>query len=73
MGMDELPASIFEPLRSHCLKLEFHDITAPLAKLRMLKDEEEISLLRKARGLCDLGQELVKLRAVRHHRNRAFR
>jgi Xaa-Pro dipeptidase len=57
---DDLPAGIFERLRTACPRVEFHDITSWLARLRMLKDAEEIALLREALGLCDLGQELTK-------------
>lgn len=58
--MDDLPASVFEPLRSSCRGLQFHDLATPLARLRATKDEDEIALIRKALALCDLGQQLVK-------------
>jgi Xaa-Pro aminopeptidase len=60
---EDLPAAIFEPLRSGCPRLEFRDITTDVARLRVIKDEEEIALLREALALCDLGQELVKTHA----------
>lgn len=60
---EDLPAAVFEPLRSGCPQLEFRDITTAVAKLRIIKDEEEILLLREALALCDLGQELVKSHA----------
>jgi Xaa-Pro aminopeptidase len=60
---EDLPAGVFEPLRSGCPRLEFRDITSAVAELRIIKDEEEISLLREALALCDLGQELVKRHA----------
>jgi hypothetical protein len=56
--MDDLPASVFELLRSNCPTLEFHDITAMLTKLRMVKDE-----IREALARCDLGQSLMKRHA----------
>jgi Xaa-Pro aminopeptidase len=56
----DVPAAVFEPLRSGCPQLEFPDVSATLAKIRMVKDEEEISILREALELCDLGQTLVK-------------
>ncbi len=57
---DDLPAGVLEPLRSGSIRLEFQDFAAALAKIRMVKDEEEISILREALDLCDLGQTLVK-------------
>jgi Xaa-Pro aminopeptidase len=65
METDDLPAAVFEPLRSRCPRVEFQDITGTLAKIRMIKDEEEISILREALDLCDLGQALVKRLAQR--------
>ena len=62
---EDLPAGIFERLRSACPQVEFQDITSSLAIQRMAKDDEEIALLREAIGLCDLGQELTKKLARR--------
>ena len=57
---EELPAAIFEALGSRCPQIEFQDIKPALAKIRMIKDEQEISILREALELCDLGQTLIK-------------
>jgi Xaa-Pro aminopeptidase len=62
---DELPAAVFEPLRSRCPQIKFQEIAAALAKIRVIKDEGEISILRDALDLCDLGQALVKRLAQR--------
>ena len=62
---EDLPAGIFERLRSACPQIEFHDITSSLGRLRMVKDDDEIALLREALGLCDLGQEVTKKLARR--------
>ncbi|HEV2175285.1 MAG TPA: aminopeptidase P family N-terminal domain-containing protein, partial [Nitrospira sp.] len=62
---EDLPAGIFECLRSACPQIEFHDITSSLGRLRMVKDDDEIALLREALGLCDLGQEVTKKLARR--------
>jgi Xaa-Pro aminopeptidase len=63
--VDELPASVFEPLRTHYPQIEFQDVSSALAKIRMVKDEEEISILRETLDLCDTGQALVKRLAQR--------
>ncbi len=57
---EDLPAAVLEPLRLGCPRLKFRDITREVAELRLLKDQEEISLLRRALALCDLGQELTR-------------
>jgi Xaa-Pro aminopeptidase len=62
---DDLPAAVFEPLRARCPQIEFQDISSALTEIRMVKDEEEISILREALELCDLGQALVKKLAQR--------
>ena len=62
---EDLSAGIFERLRSACPQAAFHDITSSLERLRLVKDDEEIALLREALGLCDLGQELTKKLARR--------
>ncbi len=56
---EDLPAGIFEPLRTGCPQIEFQDITSSLTRTRMVKDEEEISIIREALALCDLGQDLT--------------
>jgi Xaa-Pro dipeptidase len=63
--VDEFPASVFEPLRTLCPQIEFQDVSSVLARIRMVKDEDEISILREALDLCDLGQALVKRLAQR--------
>jgi len=56
----EIPAAILEPLRAACPQLEFVDVSSLLQEIRVIKDREEIQLLREAIALCDLGQELAK-------------
>ena len=62
---DDLPASVLEPLRGRCPQIEFQDIASALANIRIIKDDEEISILREALDLCDTGQALVKRLAQR--------
>lgn len=56
---DSLPYSITESLSLTYPKIKFVDITQDLAHLRMIKDSEELSLIRAATHLCDIGQEAV--------------
>src|SRR5207253_4259949 len=56
---EALPAAVLEPLRSECPRLDFVDITAALAEIRMIKDDEEVQMLRQCCALCDTGQKLA--------------
>jgi Xaa-Pro dipeptidase len=55
-----LPVAIFEPLRSSCPQLDFQDAASLTERIRMIKDEGEIALIREALVLCDLGQEITR-------------
>lgn len=57
---EDLPAAVEEALRRECPQLELRDLTLPLAEIRMIKDEEEIQILRECIALCDVGQQLTK-------------
>src|SRR5207249_10525130 len=57
---EALPAAVLEPLRSECPRLDFVDIAAVVAGIRIIKDEEEIDVLRRCCSLCDTGQKLAK-------------
>jgi Xaa-Pro dipeptidase len=57
---EELPASMLDGLRSACPHLEFLDLKPSLSNLRMVKDAEEIQIMREAIELCDIGQQLAK-------------
>ena len=57
---EALPAAVLEPLRSECPRLDFVDIAAVVAGIRIIKDEEEIEVLRQCCSLCDTGQKLAK-------------
>lgn len=56
---NSLPYSISESLSIKYPKIKFVDITQDLLHLRMIKDSEELSLIRSATHLCDIGQEAV--------------
>jgi Xaa-Pro dipeptidase len=55
-----LPVTLLERLRSSCTQLNFQDVTSLTERIRMIKDDQEISLIREALALCDLGQGLTK-------------
>ena len=57
---DFFPYSLQEKLRVECPWVEFKDITQIVAELRMVKDKEEIGILKEALELCDLGQEQAR-------------
>lgn len=56
---DTLPFSICESLSLNYPDIELIDISADLSNMRMVKDEDEIELIRAATHLCDVGQEAV--------------
>jgi Xaa-Pro dipeptidase len=56
---NSLPYSVGESILLTYPKIKFVDLTRELAHLRMIKDYEELSLIRDATHLCDIGQEAV--------------
>jgi Xaa-Pro dipeptidase len=56
---DSLPYSICESLSLNYPDIELVDISADLLTKRMVKDEDELALIRAATHLCDVGQEAV--------------
>jgi Xaa-Pro aminopeptidase len=56
---NSLPHSIADSLSLTYPKIKFVDISPDLAHLRMIKDSEELTLIRAATHLCDIGQEAV--------------
>ncbi len=58
--LEEIPAAVLERLRTESPRLRFRDIAREVAEIRMIKDEEEIRILRECCALCDEGQELTK-------------
>jgi Xaa-Pro dipeptidase len=61
MGIEShaLPYFIAENISLHNPNIEFTDISSDLAHLRMIKDSDELSFIRAATHLCDVGQEAV--------------
>jgi Xaa-Pro dipeptidase len=57
---EHLPGAVLEALRSECPKLDVRDISELVSGLRVVKDEEEIEILRECCALCDAGQELAR-------------
>lgn len=53
---DFLPFSICEFLSFNLPDIELIDVSVDLSAMRMIKDEHEISLIRAAARLCDVGQ-----------------
>lgn len=56
---DFLPFSVCEFLAANFPDIELIDVSVDLAAMRLIKDEHEISLIRAATHLCDVGQEAV--------------
>jgi Xaa-Pro dipeptidase len=56
---NSLPYSIADSLSLTYPKIKFVDISPDLTHLRMIKDSDEIGLIRAATHLCDIGQEAV--------------
>ncbi len=54
---NSLPHSLAESLTLTYPKIKFVDISTDLAHLRMIKDSEELTFIRAATHLCDIGQE----------------
>lgn len=59
----EIPAAVLDFLRAECARFTFRDISRELAEMRMIKDEEEIQIIRECCALCDVGQKLTKKHA----------
>jgi Xaa-Pro dipeptidase len=53
---DSLPYSILKSLTLIYPGIEFPDISADLVHLRLIKDTDELALIREATHLCDIGQ-----------------
>jgi Xaa-Pro dipeptidase len=56
---NSFPLAIAQSLSSQYPKIEFVDVTEDIANLRLIKDSDEIELIRKAAGLSDIGQASV--------------
>jgi Xaa-Pro aminopeptidase len=56
---NSLPHSLAESLTLRYPKIKFVDISTDLTHLRMIKDSEELTFIRAATHLCDIGQEAV--------------
>ena len=54
-----IPFRIIKPLEEKFPGIKWIDIDESLAKLRMIKDDDEIEAIRKAASLADIGQEAV--------------
>ena len=61
---DSLPFVVAQSIILRYPELEFVDVTLEISGLRMVKDPDEIDLISKAAGLCDIGQEAVLKYAV---------
>lgn len=57
--LNTLPASIVLSLRTHYPGIELVDITEEITRLRIIKDADEIELIRQAAALSDIGQSAV--------------
>lgn len=57
--LNALPAGLLIFLQAHYPEIELVDITANIDQLRIIKDADEIELIRRAAGLSDLGQATV--------------
>jgi Xaa-Pro dipeptidase len=64
---EEIPAALLDALRSECSELDFCCIKNLLSTFRMVKDAEEMQIMREALALCDLGQEKPKQEATLGH------
>jgi len=56
---ESLPAFISISLREKYPDIEFVDITADVQDLRLIKDDDELNMIRAATRLCDIGQAAV--------------
>jgi Xaa-Pro aminopeptidase len=54
-----IPHSVTAHISMQYSKFGFEDITMELARRRMIKDADELSFIRAAARLCDMGQESV--------------
>ena len=56
---DSLPFSVARSLTDKYPQIQWVDITTELARLRMIKDRDELLSIRATTHLCDVGQEAV--------------
>jgi Xaa-Pro dipeptidase len=56
---ESLPYSVSSFLTMHFPGIEFIDITRDTALIRLIKDPDELKLIREATHLCDIGQAAV--------------
>lgn len=54
-----MPYSVATALKNQFPEIRFVDISSDIAEMRVIKDADEIELIRKAATLCDVGQEAV--------------
>jgi len=57
--LNSLPASLVFFIASHYPGIELVDIATEITQLRIIKDQDEIELIRKAAGISDIGQATV--------------
>lgn len=57
--INALPVSIAQFISAHYPDIELVDVTAELIQLRIIKDADEIELIRQAASLSDIGQAAV--------------
>jgi Xaa-Pro dipeptidase len=57
---EAVPAAILDELRGECPQLRFTEVAPLVADIRMIKDGEEIQILRECCALCDAGQEMAR-------------
>ncbi|MEO8416661.1 MAG: Xaa-Pro peptidase family protein [Ginsengibacter sp.] len=57
--LNALPASVLFSLNAQYPDIELVDVTDEIARLRIIKDKDEIECIRRAAGLSDIGQAAV--------------
>ena len=58
--LPNIPAAIIDVLRNEFTDFSFCDISHELSEMRVIKDDEEIQIIRECCELCDIGQEFTK-------------
>ena len=61
---EAFPAVLLDELRAECPQLWFTEVAPLAAEIRMIKDDEEIRILRECCALCDIGQEVARTQAL---------